>query len=67
MKKFVKWLQTYAQTYIKHYVKNNKKEIVKKINRKIDLPFLNEKQEGDLIESIYEIIVEVVDDKNSSK
>ena len=67
MKKFVKWLQTYAQTYIKHYVKNNKKEIVNKINRKIDLPFLNEKQEGDLIESIYEIIVEVVDDKNSSK
>ncbi len=67
MKKFVKWLQTYAQSYIKNYVKNNKKEIVNKINRKIDLPFLNEKQEGELIESIYEIIVEVVDDKSPAK
>ena len=67
MKKFVKWLQTYAQTYIKNYVRNNKKEIVNKINRKIDLPFLSEKQEGELIESVYEIIVEVVDDKTPSK
>jgi|TARA_R100000329_G_C7462550_1_gene162905 nickel-dependent lactate racemase len=68
MKKFVKWLQEYAKSYIKNYVKNNKNEIVAKINKKVDLPFLNEKQEGELIESVYEIIVEVFDDsKDSSK
>ena len=62
MKKFVKWLQEYAKSYIKTYVKSNKNEIVAKINKKVDLPFLNEKQEGELIESVYEIIVEVFDD-----
>ncbi|QDP56857.1 MAG: hypothetical protein Unbinned2716contig1004_31 [Prokaryotic dsDNA virus sp.] len=68
MKKFVKWLQEYAKSYIKNYVKSNKNEIVAKINKKVDLPFLNEKQEGELIESVYEIIVEVFDDtKDSSK
>ena len=66
MKKFVKWLQEYALTYVKNYIKNNKNEVVTKINKKVDLPFLNEKQEGELIESIYEIIVEVFDDKAAS-
>lgn len=66
MKKFVKWLQEYALTYVKNYIKNNKNEVVTKINKKVDLPFLNEKQEGELIESIYEIIVEVFDDTEDS-
>ena len=66
MKKFVKWLQEYAKSYIKNYVKSNKNEIVAKINKKIDLPFLNEKQEGELIESVYEIIVEVFDDSKAN-
>tara|TARA_Y100000004_G_C8605723_1_gene282548 strand:- start:110 stop:313 length:204 start_codon:yes stop_codon:yes gene_type:complete len=67
MKKFVTWLQSYALTYVKNYVKTNKTEIVAKINKKVDLPFLNEKQEGELIESVYEIIVEVFDDKDTTK
>ena len=68
MKKFINWLQDYAKSYVKVYIKNNKNEIVAKINSKVDLPFLNEKQEGELIESVYEIIVEVFDDtKDSSK
>ena len=66
MKKFVKLLQEYALTYVKNYIKNNKNEVVTKINKKVDLPFLNEKQEGELIESIYEIIVEVFDDTEDS-
>ena len=66
MKKFVEWLQEYALTYVKNYIKNNKNEVVTKINKKVDLPFLNEKQEGELIESIYEIIVEVFDDTEDS-
>ncbi len=66
MKKFVKWLQEYAKSYIKTYVKSNKNEIVAKINKKVDLPFLNEKQEGELIESVYEIIVEVFDDTEAA-
>ena len=66
MKKFVKWIQDYAKGYIKNYIKNNKNEIVNKINKKVDLPFLNEKQEGELIESVYEIIVEVFDDSEDS-
>lgn len=66
MKKFVKWLQEYAKSYIKTYVKSNKNEIVAKINKKVDLPFLNEKQEGELIESVYEIIVEVFDDTEAT-
>ena len=66
MKKFVKWLQEYAKSYIKTYVKSNKNEIVAKINKKVDLPYLNEKQEGELIESVYEIIVEVFDDTEAT-
>ena len=66
MKKLVKWLQEYAKSYIKTYVKSNKNEIVAKINKKVDLPFLNEKQEGELIESVYEIIVEVFDDTEAA-
>ena len=66
MKKFVKWLQEYAKSYIKTYVKSNKNEIVAKINKKVDLLFLNEKQEGELIESVYEIIVEVFDDTEAA-
>ena len=67
MKKFIKWIKEYALTYAKNYIKNNKNEIVTKINKKVDLPFLNEKQEGELIESIYEIVVEVFDDTDTSK
>ena len=65
MKKFAEWLKKYALSYVKTYVKSNKNEIVTKINKKVDLPFLNEKQEGELIESIYSIIVEVFDDSDS--
>tara|TARA_R100000458_G_C8073500_1_gene111269 strand:+ start:213 stop:416 length:204 start_codon:yes stop_codon:yes gene_type:complete len=67
MKKFAEWLKQYALSYVKTYIKSNKNEIVTKINKKVDLPFLNEKQEGELIESIYSIIVEVFDDEKESK
>ena len=66
MKKFAEWLKEYALSYVKTYIKSNKNEIVTKINKKVDLPFLNEKQEGELIESIYSIIVEVFDDEKES-
>tara|TARA_B100000287_G_scaffold147328_1_gene139047 strand:- start:2396 stop:2599 length:204 start_codon:yes stop_codon:yes gene_type:complete len=62
MNKFIKWIKDYALTVAKNYVKDNKDEIVSKINKKVDVPFLNEKQEAELIESIYEIVVEVFDD-----
>jgi hypothetical protein len=66
MKKLVKWIKDYALTYAKGYIKQNKNEIVTKINKKIDLPFLNEKQEGELIEGLYETILEVFDDSNDT-
>tara|TARA_R100000458_G_C8278259_1_gene254169 strand:+ start:3660 stop:3863 length:204 start_codon:yes stop_codon:yes gene_type:complete len=67
MKKLMEWIKSYAMTYAVDYLKNNKEEIVSKLNKKIDVKFLSESQEQKLLESCYEVVLEVFDDKDTSK
>ena len=60
MKKLGAFLQKFALDYVVKYLKNNKQEVIKKANAKVNLPILNEKQEAELMEAIYEVVVEVV-------
>ena len=66
MKKLVKWIKGYALTYAKSYLKTNKEQIIVKLNKKIDLPVLSEKQEGKLLEAVYDVVLEVFDDSDSA-
>ena len=60
MKKLTDFLTGFAIDYVIKYLKNNKAEVVNKLNKEIDLPILNEKQEGELLEAIYESTLTVV-------
>ena len=62
MKKLVEWIKGYALTYAKNYLKTNKNQIIVKLNKKINLPVLSEKQEGELLEAVYDVVLEVFDD-----
>ena len=54
-------------TYAVDYLIHNKEEIITKLNKKIDVKFLSEKQEQKLLESCYEVVLEVFDDSTNSK
>ena len=66
MKKLVEWIKGYALTYAKNYLKTNKNQIIVKLNKKINLPVLSEKQEGELLEAVYDVVLEVFDDSEDS-
>ena len=61
MNKLAMFLQKFALDYVIKYLKNNKAEVIKSANAKVNLPILNEKQEAELMEAIYEVIIDVVD------
>ena len=61
MNKLGLFLQKFALDYVVKYLKNNKADVIKKVNVKVNLPILNEKQEAELMEAIYEVVVDVVE------
>ena len=61
MNKFRLFLDMFALDYVVKYLKNNKADVIKKVNVKVNLPILNEKQEAELMEAIYEVVVDVVE------
>ena len=61
MNKLAQFLQKFALDYVVKYLKNNKAEVIKTANAKVNLPILNEKREGELMEAIYEVVVDVVE------
>ena len=61
MNKLAMFLQRFALDYVIKYLKNNKAEVIKSANAKVNLPILNEKQEAELMEAIYEVVIDVVD------
>ena len=61
MNKLAMFLQKFALDYVLKYLKNNKADVIKSANSKVNLPILNEKQEAELMEAIYEVIIDVVD------
>ena len=56
------FLQKFALDYVIKYLKNNKEAVITAANAKINLPILNEKQEAELMEAIYEVVVDVVEE-----
>ena len=61
MGKLGTFLQKFALDYVVKYLKSNKEEVVKAANAKVNLPILNEKQEEELMEAIYEVVIDVVE------
>ena len=61
MNKLALFLQKFALDYVVKYLKNNETEVIKSANAKVNLPILNEKQEAELMEAIYEVVIDVVE------
>ena len=61
MNKLAQFLQKFALDYVVKYLKNNKQEVIRTANVKVNLPILNEKQEAELMDAIYEVVVDVVE------
>ena len=61
MKKLGSFLQKFALDYVVKYLKGNKADVIKAANAKVNLPILNEKQEAELMEAIYEVVIDVVE------
>ena len=61
MNKLAMFLQKFAMDYVVKYLKNNKADVIKSVNAKVNLPILNEKQEAELMEAIYEVVIDVVE------
>ena len=60
MKKLTDFLKGFAIDYVIKYLNDNKDEVVSKLNKEINLPILNEKQEKDLLDAIYDSTLVVV-------
>ena len=60
MKKLTNFLKNFAIDYVIKYLTNNKDEVVAKLNKEINVPILNEKQEKELLDAIYDTTLVVV-------
>ena len=54
------FLKTFAVSYIVEQLKKNKDQLIKEANKKIDVRFLNEKQEAELLEIGFDMSLEMV-------
>ena len=61
MNKLSQFLQKFALDYVVKYLKGIKVEVIKSVNAKVNLPILNEQQEAELMEAIYEVVIDVVE------
>ena len=61
MNKLLNFLQKFAMDYVIKYLKNNKEEVVKTANAKVNLPILSEQQEAELMDAIYDVVIDVVE------
>ena len=60
MNKLMNFLKGFAIDYVIKYLIDNKKEVVAKLNKEINVPILNEKQEKELLDAIYDSTLTVV-------
>jgi len=60
MKKLTDFLKNFAIDYVIKYLVANKEEVVSKLNKEINVPILNEKQEKELLDAIYDTTLIVV-------
>lgn len=61
MSKWTKWLNNFAVDYFIKYMNENRKLVNEQINKKINIPILDEKQEGELIEMVQDVILDVAE------
>ena len=61
MNKLAMFLQKFALDYVVKYLKNNKEEVIQQANKKVNLPILSEKQEAELMDAIYDVVIDVVE------
>ena len=54
------FLKTFAVSYIVEQLKKNKAELIMEANKKIDVRFLFEKQEAELLEIGFDMSLEMV-------
>jgi len=62
MKKFLEAIKTIGMTFAIKQIRLRKEEIIKKINARLDFPYINEKQEEAMLEGIWSMIDEVLED-----
>ena len=60
MNKLGIFLKNFAIDYVIKYLQNNKTEVIKVANKQVDLPILNEKQEAELMDAIYDVLLTIV-------
>ena len=60
MKKLTDFLKGFAIDYVIKYLTDNKDEVVAKLNKEINVPILNEKQEKELLDAVYDTTLTVV-------
>ena len=60
MKKLTDFLKGFAIDYVIKYLTDNKEEVVAKLNKEINVPILNEKQEKELLDAVYDTTLVVV-------
>ena len=69
MKKLLKWIESYIVDYLKanpnkaidiavNLFEKNKDKFIKSANSKIDLPMVSEKKEAELLEALFEFVIE---------
>ena len=60
MKKLTNFLKNFAIDYVIKYLTDNKDEVVAKLNKEINVTILNEKQEKELLDAVYDTTLTVV-------
>ena len=60
MSKLTNFLKNFAIDYVIKYLTDNKDEVVAKLNKEINVPILNEKQEKELLDAVYDTTLVVV-------
>jgi hypothetical protein len=61
MNKLLAFMQKFAMDYVIKYLKSHKADVIKSANAKVNIPMLNESQEAELMEAIYEVVIDVVE------
>ncbi len=58
--KLALFLKKFAIDYVIKCLESNKAEVIKAANKEVNLPILNEKQEAELMDAIYDVLLTVV-------
>ena len=63
MNKFIKMFEGIIKKYAVKYLKSKKEDFITKANKKINLPLLDEKDEKELLEGVWNLVEELIEEK----